>query len=111
MEILSVGKTPDSDVYPLAKEVTSEMHKTLQASDALLVMNTRALNRFATFLNPIGAKEKTVRLLAWVRDCFTIATTEALYGPINPISEDNSLIQSLQYDSYPIYITLCYRID
>lgn len=100
MDILSDGgsKEREGDEYPLAKEITHGMHAALQNGEALLEMNTRALNRFAKFLDPIGRgkkKEKDVRLLAWVRHCFTIATMEAMYGPVNPVSEDPSLIQSL----------------
>lgn len=100
MEILSAGGSKDGkgDEYPLAKEVAHGMHAALQNGEALLEMNTRALNRFAKFLDPIERgkdKEKEVRLLAWVGHCFTIATSEAMYGPVNPVSEDPSLIQSL----------------
>jgi hypothetical protein len=96
VEILSRGGVKDTEnAYPLAKDVAHLMHQTLQASDALLEMNTRALNRFAKFLEPVGKEEMPLRLMAWLRHTFTLSTMSALYGDINPVSEDNSLIQAL----------------
>jgi hypothetical protein len=87
--------------YPGTKESVIKkthqgMHISMSPGHGLLEMNTRALNSFAVFLNEIDTEEKPVDLYAWLADCFTVASAEALYGPINPISEDKSLIQKLQ---------------
>jgi hypothetical protein len=64
---------------------------------ALFQMSSRALNAFAMFLKDIGTTEQPINLHNWVRDCFTLSSAEALYGAENPIAEDLSLIQSLEY--------------
>jgi hypothetical protein len=97
MDILSRPKEGSTDKYPLAKEITHVMHTTMISGPPLLQMNSRALNRFTKFVNPIGPKGLEVTLYEWLRHTFTLATMEALYGPINPFSEDESLIYTLQY--------------
>ena len=94
------GSTPsveDGDEYPVAKATTKIMHATLQPGQPLFDMNARALNKFALFLDDIGVEGQYTDLYEWLKRRFTIATTEALYGPINPISEDESMIQNLMY--------------
>lgn len=66
---------------------------------ALLQMSSRALNAFAVFLKDIGTNEQPINLHNWVRDCFTLSSAEALYGAENPLAEDKTLIQSLEYIS------------
>lgn len=72
------------------------MSTSMSPGRGLLEMNARALRRFAAFLKEIDAVGKRFDLYAWLTDCFTLASAEALYGPINPISEDRSLIRKLQ---------------
>lgn len=62
----------------------------------LLEMNTRSVKGISVFFKEIDSVEKHVNLYNWLTDCFIIASAEALYGPINPISEDRSLVQKLQ---------------
>lgn len=78
------------------RTTTRGMHTSMLPGAPLLEMNSRALNGFAVFLNEIRTTEQPRNLYTWIRDCFTLASAEALYGPINPISEDNTLIQSLE---------------
>lgn len=99
MDILSHPRVGSNEKYPLAKDTQHVMHTTMISGTPLLQMNTRALNRFAKFVNPIGAEGKNVKLYQWMRHTFTLATMEAIYGPVNPFSEDESLIYSLQYVS------------
>jgi hypothetical protein len=75
------------------------MHVSMQPGASLLQMNSRALNLFAVFLSEIGTTKKRVDLYKWVRDHFTLASAEAMYGHENPIADDPSLIQSLEYVS------------
>jgi cytochrome P450 len=77
----------------------SDIHKSMSASltpgPALLEMNARALETLAGILNNIGVEEQEKGLYRWIRDSFTEASAEALYGPENPVIWDKSLIQSL----------------
>lgn len=80
------------------KTMDEVMHNSMSPSQGkgLFEMNARALNGFTSFLSDIDNSEKSVVLYSWLVDCFTIASAEALYGPINPVSENKSLIQGLQ---------------
>lgn len=78
---------------------TRGMHTSMQPGADLFQMNSRALNRFAVFLKDIDTTEQPINLYNWVRDHFMLASAEALYGQENPIAEDNSLIQSIEYVS------------
>ncbi|KAL2061012.1 hypothetical protein VTL71DRAFT_9064 [Oculimacula yallundae] len=94
---LTYGSTDeDGEQYQgLSKTVSKAMHAALQASPALFKTNSFALEKFASALDDVGSDGKSVDLYDWVKQQFTIATAHALYGPINPISEDGSLIQKL----------------
>ncbi|CZT10341.1 uncharacterized protein RCO7_02893 [Rhynchosporium graminicola] len=84
----------------LVHTVTKAMHAALQASPALFKTNSFALESFASGLDDVGSEGKSVNLYDFIRHHFTIATAHALYGPVNPISEDKSLIQKLSdFDS------------
>jgi hypothetical protein len=92
-------KPSDTGDSSFVSKTSRGMHKSMQTGSSLLQMNSRALNQFAVFLNEIGSTEKQITLWHWVRDCFNLASAEALYGRENPIAEDHSLIQSLEYVS------------
>ncbi|PVH82768.1 cytochrome P450 [Cadophora sp. DSE1049] len=85
----------NGEEFPVAKATYKIMHATMQPGASLFQMNARALNKFASFLDDIGTQGQEVSLYEWSKRRFTIATAEALYGPINPISEDESMIQKL----------------
>ncbi|KAH7412686.1 cytochrome P450 [Cadophora sp. MPI-SDFR-AT-0126] len=97
MELLrgSAHGVEDGEELPVAKATYKIMHATMQTGPSLNEMNTRALNKFATFLEDIDDEGQEATLFEWLKHHFTIATAEALYGPINPISEDVSMIQKL----------------
>jgi hypothetical protein len=95
MKILTRRPTNKKDEYPIAKDVQQAMHNSMAAGTSLLQMNARALNSFAVYLNEIDTTEKLESFYDWIRHCFTVASAEALYGPENPVSENNDLIQSL----------------
>lgn len=81
--------------YPVAKATYKAMHATMRPGPSLFRTNAVALARFASFLDGIGTQGENVELYEWLQHRFTIATAEALYGPRNPISENNDMIQSL----------------
>ena len=94
--IKKLEASPDSKHSSYVEKTTKGMHASMQAGAPLLQMNSRALNRFAVFLNEIDTREKQIDLYKWVRDHFTLASAEAMYGEENPIADDPSLIQSLE---------------
>lgn len=102
-EILARGRGENEIGSPLARKVNAAMHHALQTGDALLEMNTRALNCFAGFLDEIGKNDQgkgkdelEVRLSGWIRHTFTLATSAAIFGPDNPIRQDHTLIRCLE---------------
>ncbi|KAM0431294.1 hypothetical protein ACHAPT_005265 [Fusarium lateritium] len=60
-------------------------------------MNANALRYVSKELEALGGSEpsKVPNLFLWVRDLMTIATTEALYGPDNPIKGRPDLLEDL----------------
>jgi hypothetical protein len=71
------------------------MYTSLAPGPTLLEMNSRVLSTMARYLDDIGTKGQPKKLYHWTRDVLTIATAESLYGPTNPISENNKLIDCL----------------
>ncbi|KAG5746359.1 hypothetical protein H9Q70_010950 [Fusarium xylarioides] len=66
--------------------------------DHLHRMNANALNYVSKELATIGDAESSLKssnLWLWLRDLITLATSEAMYGPENPIRENTSLIEDL----------------
>ncbi|KAM0543984.1 hypothetical protein ACHAPJ_012009 [Fusarium lateritium] len=66
--------------------------------DHLHRMNANALNYVSQELATIGDAEtplKSSNLWLWLRDLITLATSEAMYGPENPIRENKSLVDDL----------------
>jgi hypothetical protein len=78
--------------------VHQSMYQAMAPGTSLLEMNTRVLTSMAHHLDQIGTDEQSMNLYHWTRDVLTIATAGALYGPKNPISDNNKLIDCLWYD-------------
>lgn len=96
MEILNRRKPEDKEKYPLVRKMTHTMHSTMAPGKALIQMDTRALDRFATSLHIIDTVDQPLNLFNWIRDNMTLAAAEALYGPVNPFSENHSFIEGLE---------------
>lgn len=62
----------------------------------ILIMNVRALNRYAQFLNPIDKEGISVGMFSWFNETFTVATSVGVYGPDSPIETDRSLVKKLK---------------
>ncbi|KAF7555723.1 hypothetical protein G7Z17_g1957 [Cylindrodendrum hubeiense] len=81
----------------LVPDFFSVIHPAM-TGDHLHRMNANALNYVSKQLGAIGSGDEPLKvpnLYLWVRDLMTMATTEALYGPDNPIKEHSSLIEDL----------------
>lgn len=83
--------------YPLSNLILKAMHSVLAPGPnaPILVMNARALNRFAQFLNPIGKEGIAVDMYSWICETFTVATSVGIYGPDSPFENDRTLVKSL----------------
>lgn len=81
----------------VSRATSKVMAAALQPSPALFQTNALALEKFASALDEVGMDGISVDIYSWVKHHFTIATAHALYGPVNPISEDESMCQKLAY--------------
>lgn len=71
------------------------IHKSMTA-DNLRQMNANALTYVSDALDGVcnGSETfKATNFFVWVRDLMTMATTEALYGPGNPLRNSASLME------------------
>lgn len=93
MKIL--GHTAPNNEPTYMHDLHTAMTTPLMPGPALYEMNARALECLGSILNGIGAEEQQKTLFGWIRDIFTEASAEALYGPENPVNCDRSLIDSL----------------
>ena len=73
----------------------SDEHKAEYAALApgptLNAMNAAVMLRLTSLITATTAAGKPIKLQAWIRHLFSIAATDALYGPANPVSKDPAL--------------------
>lgn len=86
------------------------MVEALSPGPALVDLNRAVLDRMAGSLNGISANGEKVGLYRWMRDIITTASAEAIYGPQNPFSADQGLVDALWYvlSAPPTFGALCY---
>jgi hypothetical protein len=76
-------------------DLHQEMYASLAHGPSLLETNARVLNYLAKSLNAIHSEPTRHQLFRWLRNEYTMASAETLYGKENPVSDDPSLIQSI----------------
>ncbi|KAK8066882.1 hypothetical protein PG997_013629 [Apiospora hydei] len=71
----------------LRPETLKVIHKSLMPGDSLEAMAKDTVEQVSAFLeSPVGlGDEKGVPLFLWVREFFSIASTNVMYGPENPL--------------------------
>lgn len=67
----------------------------LALGPGLYDMNLRVLDSLSSAINQVGACFESKRLYTWLRDTFTVATSEALFGLDNPLAQDPTLNKDL----------------
>jgi hypothetical protein len=82
-------------------------YDTLAPGPALNDMNARVLNSIAETLNSVGPEFETKKFYIWLRNSFTVATTGALFGAQNPLTEDPKLNDSLWYVFHALAPDVC----
>jgi len=89
--------------WGLMIETHKGMHAAMAPGTNLDRMVRNMLSLFTTFLDELAADRKggtEVGLYGWIKPHFTIATTEAIYGPSNPFKKDPDLSQAFwDFDS------------
>ena len=92
MEIVSSPKKNEKG-FSFMGDMHNAMHESLIPGPALHSMNAKVLGVIAADLMKIGPDFETRPLWLWLRNTFTIATTTALFGEKNPLTNDPALIQ------------------
>ncbi|KAK1982475.1 cytochrome P450 [Colletotrichum cereale] len=81
----------------LVPDIFDGIHKSM-ATDNLRRMNANALAYISDALDDVckGSEAyEATNFFIWMRDLMTMATTEALYGPHNPLRNDASLMDDI----------------
>ncbi|KAL8662900.1 MAG: hypothetical protein Q9202_004322 [Teloschistes flavicans] len=80
-------------MYGLLPEITRGMHNALAPSTSLDWMTKTMLTKLGEYVDPLGAGPDGIEidLFKWVRTAFTVASTEAAYGPKNPFNHKPNL--------------------
>jgi hypothetical protein len=81
------------------------MSEMLTPGPSLVKMNARVLDTIARLVNPVGTKWEDQSMFRWLRDIFTVAASDSLYGKHNPITKDLSLIDAVWYTFTPFIFT------
>ncbi|KAL9605500.1 MAG: hypothetical protein Q9179_001306 [Wetmoreana sp. 5 TL-2023] len=79
--------------YGLLPEISRGMHNALAPSDSLDWMTRTMLTKLQEYIDPLGTGKggMDIHLYKWVRRAFTVASTEAVYGPKNPFNHKPEL--------------------
>lgn len=88
-DVLARNLNGDDGDYGLSMETYAAMRAALHPGSALDDMDRAMLaeiNRLLDDLSP-GTSKKQLSLHRWQRDNLTLATTRAVYGPLNPFND------------------------
>ncbi|KAI4147283.1 MAG: hypothetical protein L6R39_003169 [Caloplaca ligustica] len=93
MRIINENIGGEMGNWGLLPDTSRGMHNALAPSESLDWMTRTMLSKFMEYLNPLAAsKDGTeIDLYKWVRTAFTVASTEAAYGPKNPFNHQPEL--------------------
>lgn len=97
MDIINQNLDQNDGDWGLALETHKGMHAVMAPGANLDRMVRNMLGLFTTFLDELvkdGKGGKEVDLYGWIRPHFTIASTEAVYGPSNPFKKHPDLGQA-----------------
>jgi hypothetical protein len=96
MKLMAKAPTDGSEYWLHAQH---KAYEPLAPGPQLNEMNTHVLNSVAEILNTVGPQFETKKFYLWIRDSFTSATTGALFGAHNPLTDDPKLNDYLWYVS------------
>ncbi|KAL2136890.1 hypothetical protein VTI74DRAFT_616 [Chaetomium olivicolor] len=83
------------------------IHQPLSSGPALDRLNSKALELLTASLDEIVARDgKRVKLYEWIRHEFLMATTDAVYGPHNPLRDSENEAAWLTYHPTIMYLML-----
>lgn len=94
---LAYGTEP-SELNHYLGDTTAIMHEKLVPGPALWNMNARVLEKISNLTSEISNNFEEKDVWYWLRDAFTKATCETLFGIYHPL-QDSSLVQAVWYAS------------
>lgn len=101
-EMVPIKFAGDEKTPSFIAEFVKAVHEAMQV-EYLHKMNADALNAVATEINGLGQTFEPESLYYWLRGALTVATSNALYGPFNPLKQDPALIDALWYVGLTLY--------
>lgn len=88
LDLLSENLLEERGVVSLRTESMESIKQSLMPGNNLNVMARAFLKSFVTFLDSdIGVNGEMISLFPWLRECITIASTDAVYGLHNPMRD------------------------
>ena len=102
-DILNVNTNGEQGDWGYSMEFHKSLHPSLASGAGLDAMNRIMIQNIASSidrLQPVGGKPTRIGLMAWVRHEMTTATTESVYGPLNPF-RDPKVEEAFWYEFGP----------
>ena len=76
----------------------ASLHASMTPESGLWDMNAKVLRRVAEMVNAIPVEGgEDIGLWQWIRDGFTRATSEALYGEFHPLAVNPGLVEAVWF--------------
>lgn len=91
---------PEKGESCYVQDLHQETFRALAKGSGLLGTNKRVLNHHIKNLNVVTTGPQHKSLFRWLRDVYTLASADGLYGAENPVARDHSLIQHIWYLSF-----------
>ena len=92
MDIINQNLNKDDGEWGLVHETSKGMHTAMAPGSNLDHMNRTTLSILARSFDELAEAEKPIiGLYEWLKPRFTVASTEAIYGPGNPFKHQPEL--------------------
>ena len=86
MEIVNRNLDLKEGPWSLSHDISESMHRAMMPGPDLDRMTKVMLTKFLPSINALEGATGSIELFQWARRAFSIASTEAIYGPGNPFS-------------------------
>lgn len=73
--------------YGYFPEITKEVHATLRPGANLDIMSASVADTTTEYVSELWGKKTSFRLHDWVQHVFSMGSTSAVYGPMNPFKD------------------------
>ena len=92
MDLINQNINKDDGDWGIVHETSKGMHAAMVPGANLDNMNRSMLTIMEGYFNELASeKHSTIDLFEWIRPRFSVASTEAIYGPGNPFKREPEL--------------------